>query len=136
MQKKQGLLATKIGMTQLFLEDGVCVPVTVLQINDNHVVKKKTIDTDGYEAVQIAYGDVRRKTLNKPKRGLLSNKNIGPKRHLREFRMSPDMLEGFEEGKTASISWLNDVGSLDVSGVSKGKGFAGVMKRHNFSGFP
>jgi large subunit ribosomal protein L3 len=136
MQNKQGLLATKVGMTQLFLEDGVCVPVTVLQIKDNVVVHKRTAEVDGYDAVQFAYGDVREKTLNKPKLGLFAKKKIEPKRFLREFRVSSSVLEKFEEGQAASLSWLNEVGSLDVSGVSKGKGYAGVMKRHNFGGFP
>lgn len=135
MQKKQGLLATKVGMTQLFLEDGVCVPVTVLQINDNIVVQKKAADVDGYDAVQIAYGDVREKTLNKPKLGLFAKKNVPAKRHLREFRMDASLVAGFEESTSASLDWLKDVESVDVSGISKGKGFAGVMKRHNFKGF-
>lgn len=135
MQKKQGLLATKVGMTQLFLEDGICVPVTVLQIKDNIVMEKRTAAKDGYDAVQVAYGDVREKNLNKPKLGLFAKKNVEPKRHLREFRMSADLVEGYEEGKAASISWLSEVTSLDISGISKGKGFAGVMKRHNFGGF-
>lgn len=136
MQNKQGVLATKVGMTQLFLEDGVCVPVTVLHIKDNIVVQKRTAEVDGYDAVQVAYGDVRQKNLNKPKLGIFAKKNIEPKRHLREFRLSASSLEKFEEGKPVSLSWLNEVGSLDISGVSKGKGFAGVMKRHNFGGFP
>lgn len=135
MQKKQGLLATKVGMTQLFLEDGVCVPVTVLHIKDNTVVQKRTVEADGYDAVQVAYGDVREKNLNKPKLGLFAKKGIEPKRHLREFRMAASTLDNFEEGKSAPISWLNEVSSLDVTGISKGKGFAGVMKRHNFGGF-
>ena len=136
MQKKQGLSATKVGMTQLFLEDGVCVPVTVLHIKENTVVEKRTTEADGYDAVQLAYGDVREKNLNKPKLGLFAKKQIEPKRFLREIRMSASMLDNFEEGKPAPLSWLNEIGSLDVSGTSKGKGFAGVMKRHNFSGFP
>ncbi|USN51940.1 MAG: 50S ribosomal protein L3 [Myxococcales bacterium] len=135
MQKKQGLLATKVGMTQLFLEDGVCIPVTVLQIKDNVVVQKRTSEVDGYDAVQVAYGDVREKTLNKPKLGLFSKKNIEPKRFLREFRMDGSMVASFEEGASASLEWLKTAESLDISGISKGKGFAGVMKRHNFSGF-
>jgi large subunit ribosomal protein L3 len=136
MFKKQGLLATKVGMTQLFLEDGVCVPVTVLHIKDNMVVNKRTAEIDGYDAVQFGYDDARVKVLNKPHLGLFAKKNVAPKRHLREFRIEKSMLDNFEEGKVASLSWLNEVGSLDVSSVSKGKGFAGVMKRHNFSGFP
>lgn len=135
MQKKQGLLATKVGMTQLFLEDGVCIPVTVLHIKENFVINKRTADKDGYDAIQLAYGDVREKNLNKPKLGLFRKKNVVPKRHLREFRMDGKIVDGFEEGAEASISWLGEVESLDISGVSKGKGFAGVMKRHNFKGF-
>ncbi len=135
MQKKQGLLATKVGMTQLFLEDGVCIPVTVLHINDNVVVRKKVSDVDGYDGVQVAYGEVREKTLNKPKLGLFAKKNIAPKRHLREFRMDGSLVSTFEEGALASIDWLKEVESVDISGISKGKGFAGVMKRHNFKGF-
>lgn len=135
MQKKQGLLATKVGMTQLFMEDGVCVPVTVLQINDNVVVRKKTTEADGYSAVQMAYGDVREKNLNKPKLGLFTKKNIAPKRHLREFRMDDASVANFEEGSSASLEWLKTVESVDISGISKGKGYAGVMKRHNFKGF-
>lgn len=136
MQKKQGVLATKVGMTQLFLEDGVCVPVTVLHIKDNVVMNKRTAEIDGYDAVQFAYGDVRKKNVTKPKLGFFAKKNVEPKRHIREFRVNASVLEKFEEGQAASLSWLNEVGSLDISGVSKGKGFAGVMKRHNFGGFP
>lgn len=135
MQKKQGILATKVGMTQLFLEDGVCVPVTVLHVKENIVVRKKSSEVDGYDAVQIAYGDVREKNLNKPKLGLFKKKNLEPKRHLREFRMDKACAESYLENESASISWLNEVQSLDVSGISKGKGYAGVMKRHNFGGF-
>lgn len=135
MQNKQGILATKVGMTQLFLEDGVCVPVTVLHVKDNLVVTKRSTDVDGYDAVQVAYGDVREKNLSKPKLGLFKKKNIEPKRHLREFRMEKNMVDAFEEGASASIAWLSEVQSLDVTGTSKGKGFAGVMKRHNFGGF-
>jgi len=135
MQQKQGLLATKVGMTQLFLEDGVCVPVTVLHIKDNRVMQKRTAEIDGYDAVQFAYGDVREKNLNKPQKGLFAKKNVEPKRHLREFRMDKSMVETFTEGESASLAWLKEAGSLDVSSICKGKGFAGVMKRHNFGGF-
>ena len=114
MQERRGLLATKVGMTQLFLEDGVCVPVTVLHVKDNVVVRKKTANTDGYEALQVAYGDVREKNLTKPKLGLFKKKNIEPKRHLREFRMAKDMLDSYEEGSSASIAWLSEVQSLDI----------------------
>ncbi len=135
MQKKRGLLATKIGMTQLFLDDGVCVPVTVLHINDNLVTEKKTKESHGYDAVQIAYGDIREKNVTKPMLGVFKAAKIEPKRHVREFRMGQDLVGEFEVGQGANLSWLKDAGSLDVSSVSKGKGFAGVMKRHNFKGF-
>jgi large subunit ribosomal protein L3 len=136
MQQKQGLLATKVGMTQLFLEDGVCVPVTVLHIKENMIIKKKTAEIDGYDAIKVAYGDIKEKNLNRPKLGIFAKNNIQPKRYLREFRLNQSVLDNFEEGKPASLSWLNEVNSVDVSGTSKGKGFAGVMKRHNFAGFP
>jgi large subunit ribosomal protein L3 len=135
MLSKQGILATKVGMTQLFLEDGVCVPVTVLHVKDNFVVQKKTAEIDGYDAVQFAYGDIREKNLNKPKKGIFAKKNIPVKRHLREFRIDKAAIESLNEGEPASLAWLSEAGSLDISGVSKGKGFAGVMKRHNFGGF-
>jgi large subunit ribosomal protein L3 len=135
MQKKQGLLATKVGMTQLFLEDGVCVPVTVLHLQENVVVQKKEAATDGYDAVQIAYGEIREKNLNRPKKMFYVKNGVTPARHLREFRMDPKLMEEYEAGKSASISWLKDGVSVDISSISKGKGFAGVMKRHNFSGF-
>lgn len=134
MQNKQGLLATKVGMTQLFMEDGVCVPVTVLHITDNVVVSKKSADKDGYNAVQFAYGEIREKNVTKPKLGLFKKKNLEPKRFLREFRLDESKLSSYEEGASASLSWLSEVQSLDVTGISKGKGFAGVMKRHNFGG--
>jgi large subunit ribosomal protein L3 len=135
MQSKQGLLATKVGMTQLFLEDGVCVPVTVLHIKDNRVMQKRSAEIDGYDAIQFAYGDIRDKNVTKPKRGLFIKKNVEPKRYLREFRLDKAVIEQLNEGESASLEWLKEAGSLDVSGVCKGKGFAGVMKRHNFGGF-
>lgn len=134
MQKKRGLLATKVGMTQLFLADGVCVPVTVLHINDNMIVNKRTMGTDGYDAVQIAYGDIREKNVSKPMLGFFKQAKLEPKRHVREFRMAQGLVEDYELGQSASLSWLKEVGSLDVTSVSKGKGFAGVMKRYNFKG--
>lgn len=133
--RKQALIATKVGMTQLFLEDGVVVPVTVLSIEDNIVIKKKINEKDGYNAVMLGTGSLRPKLLNKPTTNFFAKINIEPKKHLKEFRLDESVLSSYEEGKPAPKDWLSgkDI-SLDISGISKGKGFAGVMKRHNFGG--
>lgn len=135
MKNKKGLLATKVGMTQLFMDDGVCVPVTVLHIQENTVVQKKEAAKDGYDAVQIGYGTIKEKNVNRPKKMFFVKQNVSPTRHLREFRVNASQLESYESGQAASLDWLKEVQSLDVSSTSKGKGFAGVMKRHNFGGF-
>lgn len=131
-----GIMATKVGMTQVFIEDGVRIPVTVLRIEPNVVVAKKTQDRDGYTAVQLGFGQIREKLVNKPTKGHFAKANVEPARFLKEFRVSEKELEGFEIGAKIGLEFLEGVTSLDISGVSKGKGFAGVMKRHNFSGFP
>lgn len=135
MQSKHGVLATKVGMTQIFLEDGVCVPVTVLKIEDNIVLQKKTAQKDGYNAIQVAYGSIREKNLNRPKSMFFAKHEVAAKRFIREFRLSKESLDSYTEKSPASLDWLCEGTSLDVSGISKGKGFAGVMKRHNFRGF-
>lgn len=128
-------MATKVGMTQIFTEDGVMVPVTVVQVQDNLVTKKKTKDKDGYNAVQLGYGAIRPKLLNKPELGFFTKLNIEPKRFIKEFRLDEQTLNDYNVGEKAPTEWLADPNiSLDVFAVSKGKGFAGVMKRHNFGG--
>lgn len=134
-----GILATKAGMTQIFTQEGVRVPVTVLQVLPNKIVQKKTVETDGYVALQLGYGDRREKNLTKPvaghlkKAGLLDG--VGPAT-LREFRVSEEELAKYNVGDTLGLEVLGEAPqSVDVSGTSKGKGFAGVMKRHNMSGF-
>ncbi|MBH1988461.1 MAG: 50S ribosomal protein L3 [Myxococcaceae bacterium] len=131
-----GLMATKVGMTQVFLEDGVRVPVTVLKIEPNHVVSKKIIAKDGYTALQLGVGSIRDSLLNKPKKGHLAKANLGALRHLCEFRVDQTTLDSYELGATIGLELFDQVSSVDIAGTSKGKGFAGVMKRHNFSGFP
>jgi large subunit ribosomal protein L3 len=133
---KMGLMATKVGMTQVFLDDGVRVPVTVLKLEPNVVVSKKVMEKDGYTAMLLGTGSIRDSLLNKAKRGLFAKANTEPKRHLREFRVDQAKMDTHEIGSTIGFEMLEGVTSMDVSGVSKGKGFAGVMKRHNFSGFP
>jgi large subunit ribosomal protein L3 len=131
-----GILATKKGMTQIFTDQGVRIPVTVLQIEPNWVVQKRTVETDGYTAVQIGYGKKNANKLNKPRKGHLDKAGVEPVRVLREFRCTPEQAEALEVGSQLSIDALGEeFASVDCSATSKGKGFAGVMKRHNFKGF-
>lgn len=133
---KMGLMATKVGMTQIFLEDGVRVPVTVLKLEPNVVVSKKVTEKDGYTALQLGMGSIRASLLNKAKTGHFAKANSEGKRYLREFRVGQEKMDTHEIGSQIGLELLEGVTSLDVTGISKGKGFAGVMKRHNFSGFP
>lgn len=136
MKKKMSLLATKMGMTQIFIEEGVRIPVTVLRITPNVVISKKTMEKDGYTAVQVGYGEIREKLVNKPMTGQFAKANVPVMRHLHEVRLDEKQVEEIEIGQNFDISLLDEVRSIDVSSVSKGKGYAGVMKRHNFAGFP
>lgn len=131
-----GLMATKVGMTQIFVEDGVRIPVTVLKLEPNVVISKKTLETDGYTAVQLGYGQIREKLVNLPRKGHFKKANVEPMRFLREFRVDAKQLEGLEVGARLGLELFEGVVSLDIAGDSKGKGFAGVIKRHHFSGFP
>lgn len=125
-----GILGTKLGMTQVFDEAGNAVPVTVIQAGPCVVTQVKTKQTDGYASVQVGYGEVREKSLNKPKLGHLAKSGANPVRHLREYRVAPS--ETFELGQPLSVDRF-EVGQLiDVSGISIGKGFAGNQKRNNF----
>ena len=129
------ILATKEGMTQMFLEDGVRVPVTVIRVEPNVVIQKKTVEKDGYNALQLGYGSIREKLLSKPEAGHLKKAGGELKRHLREVRVSEEELAQYEVGQAINADVLSDCESLDIAGVSKGRGFAGVMKRHNMAGF-
>ena len=126
------ILGKKIGMTQVFTEDGLTVPVTVIEAGPVTVVQTNTVETDGYTAVKVGYEDVKEKALNKPERGTFSKHKISPKRYLREFRVSD--TEGFEIGQEIKVADVFKEGDkIDVTGVSKGKGFAGAIKRHGYS---
>jgi large subunit ribosomal protein L3 len=127
---KKGLVGKKLGMTQLFDANGNVVPVTVIEAGPCVVAQKKTIENDGYEAVQIGYGDLKASKVNKPMKGHFAKGDVAPKKVLREFRLEDtsavnvgDILKAdiFAEGET-----------VDVRGTSKGKGYAGVVKRWNF----
>ncbi|ADY25564.1 50S ribosomal protein L3 [Deinococcus proteolyticus MRP] len=125
----KGILGTKIGMTQIWKDDRA-VPVTVILAGPCPVVQRKTNEVDGYEAVQIGFGDRKEKGLNKPQLGHLKKADISPVRYLREFRdFSP-------EGDEVRVDVFGEGEKIDVTGTSKGKGFQGVMKRWNFAGGP
>jgi large subunit ribosomal protein L3 len=126
------LLGTKLGMTQLFGEDGTVTPVTVIQAGPCVVTQKKTVEKDGYVAAQIAYGDVKPRKLNKPLLGHLKKAGASPKRHLIEIKDASELSVGDE----LTVSTFSPGDEVKVTGVSKGKGFQGVMKRHGFAGGP
>jgi large subunit ribosomal protein L3 len=130
-----GLLGRKIGMTQVFSpEDGHVERVTVIEAGPCFVTGIRRADRDGYDAVQLAFGETTEKRLNKPKRGLLEKAGVGNLRYLREFRGEPGELEVGAELKVDAV--FEPGQTVKVSGISKGKGFAGTIKRHNFSRGP
>ncbi len=130
----KGILGKKVGMTQIFDERGEVVPVTVIEAGPCFVAQKKTIERDGYSAVQMGFGETKPKRLTKPQLGHLSRHDLPPLRHLRELRMSD--VDDFEEGQKITVDVFEVGDRVDVTGVSKGKGFAGVVKRHGFGGGP
>ena len=124
------LIGKKVGMTQLFDENGTVTPVTVIQAMPNVVVQKKTFETDGYNAVQVASGDVKLNRVNKPTKGHFEKANIEPKKYLNEFKT--DDLDSYEIGKELNVSIFAEGDFVDVVGTSKGKGTQGVVSRHGF----
>jgi large subunit ribosomal protein L3 len=127
------LLARKVGMTQIFGEDGAVARVTVLEAGPCHVTGLRTAERDGYDAVQLAFGSVREKALTKPELGHLAKADAPPRRHLAEFRGEGD---GLSLGDTVGPSVFEVGARVKVSGTSKGKGFQGTIKRHRFSRGP
>ncbi len=128
-----GLLGRKIGMTQVFSPNGEAIPVTVIEVGPCVVTQIRTKDRDGYEAVQIGYGEAKPKSLNKPRQGHLA-KAGRLVRHLREFRATN--VDEYNVGQELKVDLFASGQFIDVTGTSKGRGFAGVMKRHNFRGGP
>jgi large subunit ribosomal protein L3 len=128
-----GLIATKEGMTRIFQEDGKSVPVSVLKVDTNFVSQIKTDETDGYNSVQLSSIDQKEKNQSKSKLGHLSKNSISLKKYLKEFRIESSELETLELGKEFSVDLFEEGQLVDVSGVSKGKGFAGTVKRWNFA---
>ncbi len=126
---KKFILGKKIGMTQIFDEDGVCIPVTVVQAGPCTIVQKKTTETDQYEAVKIGYEKVKKNYLNKPEQGLFDKLSMDSFKYLREFK--PQDLSSYEVGQEVTVaSMFQDGDHVDISGISKGKGYQGAIKRH------
>jgi len=128
----KGLLGTKLGMTQVFDENNRVVPVTVVQAGPNVITQIRTAERDGYTAVQLAYGAIDPRKVNKPVTGQFAKAGVTPRRHVAEIRVA-DTSE-FEVGQELTAELFAEGALVDVTGTSKGKGFAGVMKRHGFAG--
>ena len=130
----KGILGRKIGMTQVFAENGDLIPVTVIEAAPNVVLQKKTVETDGYEAVQVGFEDKRVKLSNKPAQGHVAKANTAPKRFIREFRNLD--VAAYEVGQEVKVEIFAEGDVIDVTGVTKGKGFQGAIKRHGQSRGP
>jgi large subunit ribosomal protein L3 len=130
----KGILGKKVGMTQIFSETGALIPVTVIEVTPNVVLQKKTVETDGYNAVQLGYADKREKLANKPETGHAAKANTAPKRFVKEIA-GEEML-AFEVGQEVKGNIFTEGELVDVTGTSKGKGYQGVIKRHNFARGP
>lgn len=130
----KGIIAKKIAMTQIFSEDGKIIPVTILEAGPCTVTQIKNVDKEGYDAIQLGFGEVREKKLNKPRRGHFESKDVEPRRHLAEIRVEDPSAYQLGQEITANVFSKGD--RVDITGRSKGKGFAGVIKRHNFAGGP
>ncbi|MBO1005181.1 50S ribosomal protein L3 [Pseudogracilibacillus auburnensis] len=141
----KGILGRKVGMTQIFLDNGELVPVTVVQAEPNVVLQKKTIETDGYEAIQIGFSEIDKPEVyeqgskldprsNKAERGHAEKANTTPKRYVREIRNAK--IDEYEVGQEISVDVFQTGDKIDVTGTSKGKGFQGSIKRHNYARGP
>lgn len=128
---KKAILGKKLGMTQVFTPNGLVVPVTVIEAGPCYVLQKKTVEKDGYDAVQVGFGDIRENLLNKPQAGLFKKAGVEAKRYVRELKL--DNSAELEVGSTISCTVFTAGDKVDVSGVSKGHGFSGNIKRWNGS---
>lgn len=132
-----GLLGKKLGMTQIFDDHGNAVPVTVVKTGPCKVIQKKTTDKEGYDAIQLGFDEVQKVArINKPLTGHFSKRSLTPTRLLKEFRVSPEDVEGTEIGSEITVEIFEPGDFVDVTGTSKGKGFAGVIKKYGFKGQP
>ena len=128
-----GLIATKEGMTRLFQDDGKSLPVSVLKVDTNFISQIKTKQSDGYDSIQLSTKNQKEKNQTKSKIGHFSKKNLSLKKYIKEFRLDENELEGLELGKEFDVNIFEEGQLVDVSGISKGKGFAGTVKRWNFA---
>ncbi len=129
-----GILAKKLGMTQIFTKDGRCLPVTVVQAGPCTVIQKKTTDSDGYNSVQLGFGETDFRKLNKAAKGHFQKKELKPFAWLKEFRINN--IDDYQVGQVLTVKRFKEGDTISVSGISKGKGFQGVIKRHHKSGGP
>ena len=128
----KGLLGKKLGMTQIFDENNHVVPVTVVEAGPCVITQIRTQETDGYTAIQIAYGDIDPRKVKKPQAGHFNKAGVTPRRHVAEIRM--DDVSGYELGQEITANIFDGITFVDVTGITQGKGFAGGMKRHGFAG--
>lgn len=124
----KSIIGRKVGMTQVFTEEGVVLPVTVVEVLPNVILQKKTIDKDGYEALQVGYEDTKEKRLNKPLKGVFAKTNSPAKKFIREIK--GEELSAFKEGEEITVDIFKAGDVVDVTGISKGKGFSGTVKRY------
>lgn len=128
-----GLVGRKVGMTRVFTDDGDSIPVTVVDVSNNRVTQIKSVENDGYCAVQVAYGKRRASRINKAAAGHFAKAGVEGGHVLKEFRITPEQLADMKVGGTVGVDLFEVGQKVDVAGVSQGKGFAGVIKRHNFA---
>ena len=133
LSNRLGLLGRKVGMMRIFTDDGDAVPVTVLDVSNNRVAQVKTVETDGYSAVQGAYGSRKASRVNKPEAGHLAKAGVEAGEVLKEFRVEADVAGQYQPGAQVPVTLFAAGQRVDVQGTSIGKGFAGTIKRHNFS---
>jgi large subunit ribosomal protein L3 len=133
LSNRLGLLGRKVGMMRIFTDDGDTVPVTVLDVSNNRVAQVKTVETDGYTALQITFGARKASRVNKPEAGHLAKAGVEAGELLQEFRVTAEVAAEFKAGATLPVTMFAAGQTVDVQGTSIGKGFAGTIKRHNFS---
>lgn len=126
---KKAILGKKLGMTQIFNENGKVIPVTVIEAGPCTVIQKKTVEKDGYEAIQVAFGDIREKLRNKPVKGHFAKAGVSVKRHIKEFKLEDS--NSLEVGQEIKADVFEAGERVDISGISKGKGFQGTIRRWN-----
>ena len=128
---KHGMIGKKLGMTQIFDEIGNVVPVTLIEAGPCVVAQKKTVENDGYDAVQLAYADAKEKHINKAQLGHFKKAGISPKRHLKEFRL--DDISAYEAGSVVTVDTFANGEKVDITGITKGRGYTGAIKRWNLA---